>query len=196
MSFIITQGYGNPGTSNYLTLVSVLQSGGQIDLGFSQPVTISGAAASPTGYTITATDGGVPLIVSSVSVVSGKIRLLTNEPTNGKAYTVYLPLTGILSGSVGLFGPYNISFIASSVAPYIITAHAVNGRTLEVVFSETVREDDATNVANYSISPALDILAAVKVTDTIYRLTTSRQTQNVIYTVTSTNIRDLANNPE
>ncbi|MEW7170393.1 hypothetical protein AB2O92_18480, partial [Acinetobacter baumannii] len=59
---------------------------------------------------------------------------------------------------------------------------------------EAVLQEDAENVANYSISPFLEVVKVARVTDFNYRITTSPQTINQLYTVTASNIRDINGN--
>ena len=81
------------------------------------------------------------------------------------------------------------------VLPYVTTAYARDNNTFVLIFSEDVTESSATNIANYVITPALDIVSIVKLNSTTYAMTTSQQTANTAYHVTLTGIIDRANNP-
>jgi hypothetical protein len=67
--------------------------------------------------------------------------------------------------------------------------------TFVLIFNEDVTESSATNISNYAISPALDIISISKINSTTYEMTTSQQTANTAYHVTLTGVIDRANNP-
>lgn len=78
--------------------------------------------------------------------------------------------------------------------PTIIIVRSLNARSLEVIFSEAVQESTALNSNNYSINNGLTVSAVEKVSPSVYRLTTSKQTTGVAYTVTINNVKDIAGN--
>lgn len=80
------------------------------------------------------------------------------------------------------------------VPPSIVLSRSIDARTVEVLFNEAVVEDEALTAANYSIDGGLTVSAVVKVTSSIYRLTTSKQAVGDLYTVTVSDIHDLVGN--
>jgi hypothetical protein len=218
MSFLITQGLGRPvdgGKSALITTMGLGQwgasdcalsylapllaenNGSYVDIIFNANVAISGPAADYTNWDITENSIYADPSISAVEVVSGnRVRLTISEQTALGTYTIQIPTLGVTTDTGSpLVGPFSIDFLGIGVGPDVAMAKALDARTLEVIFTEAVREDDATTVSNYSIAPPLTVSAAVKVTDLVYRLTTSKQTYGTVYTVTISNIRDLANNP-
>jgi hypothetical protein len=83
------------------------------------------------------------------------------------------------------------SAIASPL--FIEVAYGLEARLVEVVFSEPVVDADALNPANYGITGGggLDVFSVIKMTNSIFRLTTSKQTPATVYTLTASNIFSL-----
>ena len=84
-------------------------------------------------------------------------------------------------------------FDTASPSPvFLDSAYAPEARIVEVIFSVPVLADEATNPANYLITGAggLSVFSGVKITDNIYRLTTSKQTPGQIYTIRASGIHD------
>ena len=81
------------------------------------------------------------------------------------------------------------------VLPHVVTAWSESNTTFVLIFNEAVIESSAVNIANYAISPALDIISIEKMDSTTYRMHTSQQTGNTTYYVTLTGVIDPANNP-
>jgi hypothetical protein len=68
-------------------------------------------------------------------------------------------------------------------------ARAIDARAFELVFDRAVNQTEAETIANYSLSPTLKVIKSERVTDFMYRLTTARQVDDTIYTVTVVNVR-------
>jgi len=81
------------------------------------------------------------------------------------------------------------------VLPHVVAAWAESNTTFVLIFNEAVIESSAVNIANYAITPALDIISIEKMDSTTYRMHTSQQTGNTTYYVTLTGVIDPANNP-
>lgn len=91
---------------------------------------------------------------------------------------------------------YNWNIVPETVPPTLALARSVDARLVEVIFSEDVVEAEALNPANYSITGGggLAVNSVVKLSASIYRLITARQTVGANYTVQASNIHDLAGN--
>lgn len=198
MSLIVTLGlgYGGGAPGGGFLLTSVIPSSTYIDLAFTFALAqISGPAVDPTQYTITPLNGGNAVTILSAALVGGNVRLTTTEFTNGKTYRVTLPYASFNDGNSDIFqGPFFMDFVAVGVAPTVVMIRAVDARIMEVVFSEPVVDAEALTPTNYTSDGGLTISAVTKVTDVIYRLTTSRQNRDQVYNVTVSNVHDRAGN--
>ncbi|MGC9336561.1 MAG: lamin tail domain-containing protein, partial [Candidatus Cloacimonadia bacterium] len=83
---------------------------------------------------------------------------------------------------------------ADTTPPTLVSANATSSTTVRVTFSEKVSQQSAEDIANYSIE-GLDISAAdLQPDEKNVVLTTSEQTPGEIYTLTVSNVEDLAGN--
>lgn len=91
---------------------------------------------------------------------------------------------------------YSWNVVTETTPPTLVLARAVDARIVEVLFSEDVVESEALNPLNYLITGAggLAVNGVTKVSASIYRLVTARQTVAGAYTVQASNIHDLAGN--
>lgn len=91
---------------------------------------------------------------------------------------------------------YTWNIVDDTQAPIMVMARAPDVRHVEVIFSEPVVEFEATNPVNYIITggAGLSVLKVAKVNPQTYLLTTSKQVTGQNYTVTASNIHDLAGN--
>lgn len=201
-SLLNTSGLGDPGDSlvpecKALQLLAVESYGPYLILSFSKHLNMDARGLDKNSWLITTADpAAVAVRVLGVTDLgSARIRLDVDEQTKDAIYTVAVPRIGIVD-TVGnaINADEKRNFFGFGVPVSVSLSRSIDARTLEVVFTEGVIEQDAITVSNYSVTPALQILKAVKVTDSVYRLTTSKQTELVTYTVTVQNIRDLARN--
>lgn len=193
MSLIVTLGLGPAGSAgSAFSLSSVAPSATFIDLVFSAAITqITGPAAAASQYTIAPTGAGSPITILSASIVGGGVRLTTTEFTNGAQYKVTLPWAGFSDGANDPFqGPFEALFNGVGNSPSVVMARTVDARLMEVIYSEPVLEAEALNAANYAINNGLVVVSVAKISDVIYRLTTSRQVRDQAYAVTITNVHD------
>lgn len=151
-------------------------------------------AASPEFWLFTGTSAISCTSVSKPNAYT--IRLHHTEATDGASYTIKLPATGIFD----VWGtPYNdqdvLPFVGVGILPAISISQGIDGRHVRVIYSEPVSISQATNVANYSITPSLAIVSIESESATSYIITTDLQTPGVGYTITASNIRDNSNNP-
>lgn len=91
---------------------------------------------------------------------------------------------------------YTWNIVPETTPPALAIARSVDARMVEVVFTENVVESEAMNPLNYLITGAggLAVNGVVKVSGSIYRLVTARQTVGASYSVQASNIHDLAGN--
>lgn len=197
MSLLITQGLGptitGPATS--LQVSSVSSGAGYVNLNFTATLNPQVVNLDADSFVITNTNGASVQVLSLESPTPGVLKLNTTEQTTGVTYTISLPKVGIVStDGMPLTNPYSVTFIGTGLPPVTVLTRSVDARTVHIIFSEAVREDDATQVVNYSFTPALTVFSVTKITDRQYELKTSKQDDAASYTLQVSNIRDLANN--
>jgi hypothetical protein len=142
-----------------------------VDLIFDQPV---GLATTP--------DYGTTV---------NNLRVVTANPLSTTEVQLFTTMTS--NTYEWLATPQTVTGVG--VLPYVITAYAKDSTTFVLIFNEDVTESSATNISNYAISPALDIISISKLNSTTYEMTTSQQEANTAYHVTLTGVIDRANNP-
>lgn len=164
-------------------------------LNFTLPINTQVVNIPLSEFTIS-TSTGNPIKVIKIEMESAnQLRLYTEEQTTGATYTLEIPRVGIISVTGNpLNTPYQFNFTGQGVPPVFAMVRPVDARTLHVIFSEAVLESDATNPANYTITPSLPVLSATKITDRHYELKTLKQNELTTYSVEISNIRDLAQN--
>lgn len=127
------------------------------------------------------------------------VRLTTSSQTGGTPYTVTVTNVKDISGNtIGAGNSAGFTGIAppDTTPPTVASARSVNNTTAEVVFSEPLDVDTAQNAANYAVTPALAVTrAAIQADGRTVRLTTAGQAGGTGYTVTVTNVKDVAGNP-
>lgn len=97
------------------------------------------------------------------------------------------------TGLAAVSAPINVN-ISDPNPPTLVEATATTNR-VNVTFSKAVVNPSATAIANYSISPALNILsAAYGLNSNVVALTTSFVEPGTEYTLTVNNVRDRLNN--
>lgn len=198
MSKLVTMGLGPPegsGGGSAFVINSITPALKLVTLHLSNFPVLDGPAADPSQYILTSLTG-VVATVTGVDVSGQDLILTTTEMTNGQSYTLHIPNQGLIDTSNDLFqGPFSPSFISVGASPGINMIRSVDVRHIDVIYSEGMNEGDATDRANYSIAPSLQIVSIKKITDFWFQLTTSKQTIGQSYIVTVTGVRDLANNP-
>lgn len=83
--------------------------------------------------------------------------------------------------------------MADAVAP-TITAQSLDAYHVRVIFSEEVVAAEALVASNYTFTGGLSSISVVKESPSVYIVTTSAQSPTSSYTVTASNIHDLAGN--
>lgn len=181
-------------TTSGLHGTSAVWSAGILTLSLTVPAVLSGLSLVPSNWLVTA-PGKPDLTVSSVTTFGSAILLGTSEPVTA-TYSIAIP-DGVVSAGDGTpyLTPNPLTFSHTGAGPSLIIGSDIDARALTVFFSEPVQQAGATVASNYSMSGGITVLTATKLTDTSYRLTTREAMRvGVTYTVTCSNIRDLAGN--
>lgn len=193
MSLLVTGGLGGTVGSGYPSCLaflvnSVIANTNQLTINLTGPVTsLSGPAADPSQYVIT-TSNGASVAVTAITISGNSLVLSTTNQTTGANYVLNLPSVGMTSNSNPFNGAFVQSFVGVGLAVSILIAYSVDVITLDIVYNQPVSLSSATNINNYSISPTLSVVAIQQLTDYTYRITTSDQTRDQVYTVTATNV--------
>ncbi len=161
-----------------------------LDVEFSDDVVLSGPALESANWYVTLDGPGREVAVGSIAVVSSTVvRVFVTPQTLDATYTLRLPQLGITSASFGIFtGLYSLDFLGVPTVVSVQMVKTIDARTVDVIFAIAVDETTASDPLNYSVSNGLEVTAARKLTDHWYRLTTTRQTNDVVYTFIATNI--------
>jgi hypothetical protein len=194
MSLLVTGGLGATAGSTYpsclaFLITSVIADVNKITINLtSAPRALSGPAADPTKYVITSITGN-PVTATAVTIVGSSLVLTTNNQSDGASYVLNMPVGGLVDVNGNPFnGPFSNTFLGVGLGVLILIAYSVDVITLDIVYNQAVSLASATNIVNYSISPTLAVINAIQLTDFTYRLTTSAQTRDQVYTVTATNV--------
>lgn len=180
------------------TVVSVAASPGQVTITFNVSVILTGAAVNPSGWTITAPVGMVaPVTVVAVLLEGTEIILNTSEQTGGALYGLNFPEGLIFStpGGLAFTGPFTQSFDGAATRTPIISAVSIDEQTVDILFARAVQPYGALNPSNYMLNPSVTVLSVVQLSPNGFRLTTAPQSTGQLYTLTASNIFDLAFNP-
>ena len=182
----ISQGFGGP-----LSYESVTVFVDHLALLYSSVPYLTGDSAIPANWVIT---GPTVSTVTAVLVVGDVVEVYFTPQINGGSYTITLPM-GIDDGTgFPSVSPSFITYTAIGVGPTIIGIEVVDDRTLQVLFDKVINQTDAMTLSNWSINHGLSVTAAVMGSLSQVNLTTSKQTVGTTYTITASNIRDLAGN--
>jgi hypothetical protein len=190
MAGLLTQGLGgNDGSEGASGFQLQTATGGQntITLAFTNgfpPTSVTGPSAVPANWTIAPLDGGNPVQVTGIAIVGVDIVLTTTNQSGGKNYELTIPV-GIMSNGTAMLGPFVISFLGVATTPTFLQAISIEAHILDLYFSAVPDAGLVLDPTRYSITPGPILVTAVKkVSDTVYRLSTSRQGIGITYTVT------------
>lgn len=89
---------------------------------------------------------------------------------------------------------YQWTVVEDLVPPVVSSVDVIDGKTMDVLFSEVVVEAEAMAPANYVFNNGLTVLAVSKVSGSQYRLTTILQAPGQAYSLTVSNVHDLSGN--
>lgn len=194
MSVLVSKGLGQVGHSAYPSCLAFLVTGvfpdvNRITVDLTAAFTASGPALIPASYVVTTPPGSKVVTVTGVSVVGSTLVLVTTPQSDGASYILNMPAVGLVDLNANPFnGPFANAFTGVGLGLAILVAYSVDVVTLDVVFNQPVQDTTALNPANYSISPTLTVSKSTKVSDAVYRLTTSDQTRDQVYTVTTSGV--------
>jgi hypothetical protein len=187
--FIFTTQVAGAGPAMAFLSTGITPTFQQLVVTFNADAVISGPAALPSGYSITVDGPGLTPTVLAVSVLDDELTLITTAHTPGADYTLHMPTTGLVSDDARVYqGDFELEYVGPAAPAIVQLVKSIDARTLEIVFSRAVIQSEAEDVTNYSISPALTVFSAQRVTDFYYRLTTSQQVIDQLYEVTVVNV--------
>lgn len=89
---------------------------------------------------------------------------------------------------------YTWNAVNDAAPPTIQSASSVDAFTVRVIFSEDVLAEEALDASNYTFTGGLTAVSVSQESPAVYLVVTSAQTPAMSYTVTATNIHDLAGN--
>jgi len=193
MPLLVTKGMGKGG-SGLLAFLStgITPAETQLIVQLNNDGVISGPAASPSGYTITVSGPGNQVTVTGVSISGDQLTLHTTPHTPGASYTLHMPTLGLVSTDARVYqGDFEIEYTGPAAPAIVQLVRSLDARTIEVVFSRAVNQQQAEDITNYSISPTLVLHQSNRVSDFHYRLITEQQVLGQTYNVTVTNVGGL-----
>ena len=163
-----------------------------IIISFSEPVEKE-SAENISNYSI---NNGITINSAELDESKQIVRLLTNSHSEG-AYTLLISNIKDLANTPNTIiasSFFNYNYV-DLTAPFIISAATVGEDKVNIVFSESVEQVSAENIANYSISGNIQISQAVLNADKkTVQLTTSLHLES-IYALTINNVKDRAATP-
>lgn len=184
---LITGGLGGSAGSIFAALLAnaVVPVDGGLDIQMSEPFNLFGPGANPASYIITG--GGKAVTVKSVEIAGTVLRLKTTSHTDGANYFINFPDQGIVSvGGADFDGPFQIGYVGVATPVTIQIIRVLDARSIEIVFNKPADNASASNPANYTIVPTLQVTSVIKQTDYTWILKTSKQDEDETYNVTAT----------
>ncbi len=134
-------------------------------------------------------DSGDPLWLTSTAP-TGALTNVVGEPLDGEFSGAFPSGNGVAGGN---FTSY---FRLDTTPPRVTGATRLDNTHVDVDFNEPVTVGTAQVVGNYSVSPALTVVAvALDGNGHTVHLTTGAQAESTLYTVTVSNVEDIAGNP-
>lgn len=200
MSLIITRGFGpeNETTSIPIIVEVVCLDSTTLRVTFLEPVVLEYPADTDSSWTIRPLTSQDEMAVLSLDHQDNVITLTTTRHIEGHRYVLIVPNLGIIDADLGgrYAGPFTFEYGGVDLPPYIVIVKGIDQTAIDVVFSEPVMTEEALEPTNYTVigPDVVKVLAVEKVSDITYRLTTTKQTRLVSYTVAVENIHDLYGN--
>lgn len=163
-----------------------------IELGFSEALE-SASALNKLNYTI---NNGIVVNSVSLSTDSKKVTLNTTTNAANQTYTVVVSNVKDLAGNViSASNSAQYSYAGDTTPPNLLSAAVINPTTIELTFSEALENSSALLKSNYSINNGTVVNSVSLSTDSKkVTLFTTTNSANQTYTVTVSNIKDLAGN--
>lgn len=132
-----------------------------------------------------------------VRINSTMVDVTVNEMTDSASYTVTVTNVVDLGGNEIAVSPDNQAvFSGIGIAPQLSpTVVPIDAYSFYIDYTETVKVSEATDAANYDITPPLGTITPTQVTGVRYKIATSaEQGLGVPYTITVTDVHDMADN--
>lgn len=164
-----------------------------IELGFSESLE-SASALNKLNYTI---NNGIVVNSVSLSSDSKKVTLSTTQNAANQTYTVVVNNVKDLAGNIisSSNNSAQYSYVGDTTPPNLLSAAVINSTTIALLFSEPLETTSAQTKTNYSINNGIVVNSAVLSVDKkAVTLNTTQHTTNQNYTVTASNVKDLAGN--
>ncbi len=164
-----------------------------IELTFSEALEIN-STLNKSNYFI---NNGIAVNSVSLSTDSKKVTLSTTQNTANQIYTVVVNNVKDLAGNIisSIKNSTQYSYVGDSTPPEIASASLTNPTTLVVNFSEAMDPASSVVLSKYVIGNGITISSASLSADgKKVTLNTSQHTANQNYTVTISNVIDLAGN--
>lgn len=185
----------NTFTPENLQLLSTQESYLKLTLTFSDTLDALGSYINPGLWAFTTS--ATPITATSVSLSGATVTIAHTEPSLGENYILNIP-AGAISKSGRISNvPSTTSFAGAGQVPVAYSAIATDPNHFLLQFSEAVSNATATNILNYSLDPALNVVSIVSDggSPSKYIVETGDQTSLEVYSVTISNVEDLAGNP-
>jgi hypothetical protein len=167
----------------------------KLEILFSETVE-SSSALNLSNYSI---NNGISIISGLLSTNQNKVTLNTSSHTSGQLYTISVINVQDLSGNTLSLNhnSADYQFVTDITPPNILGITVTNNQSVTVKFSERLEPNSAKNKNNYSISNNINIISAQLLPDSMgIKLKTSKQTSEIDYILTVSNIKDLSGNSQ
>ena len=186
-----TLGAEDSDTTPPVLTLATLESATHLLLYFSEPLDVASALVLG-HYSIS---NGIQVKEASLSTDGNVVHLTTSEHVGGIAYTVTvsdLVDRSSRKNKVQDLSAYTYRFDPGDVTgPVMTLVNATQQNLVEIMFNEPVEETSAETVANYTIQPGVQVLAAeLDNSGQVVRLRTSNHTARQLYQLTVSNVCD------
>lgn len=158
---------------------------------FSEKVSAATAAVA-SNYTIS---NGISVSTAALNTAGTQVTLTTTAHTAGQTYTLTVANVKDVSGNTIQASNTAQYTMPDITAPSLSNAAISNATTVVITFSEKVSTETANSISNYSVSNGVTVSSAqLNTAGTQVTLTTSVHTEGQTYTLTVSNIKDMAGN--
>lgn len=163
-----------------------------IELSFSERLDNT-SALTKANYII---NNGITVNSVSLSTDGKKVNLITTTNAPNQTYTVTVVNVKDAAGNIiSSNNSAQYSYAGDSTPPALISAAVLSPTSIELLFSEELETSSAQTKSNYSINNGISVNSASLSTDRKkVTFTTSQHIVSQNYTVTVSNVRDLAGN--
>lgn len=168
----------------------------QIVIQWSENVTLTPFATTDLALAFVITP---PLGFGAVSAVSVSLSdpthmvITTTDQAIGEAYSMVVA-SGVVNAVDGTNGSTTVHFTGNDTAFGVASHRYVDGMDFIVVFNRTAEQSSASNPVNYVFVPALVIHQIQRLDPVTYLLKTAVMAPSTPFTITVSNVKDLAGN--